>query len=415
MSAAVKITYPVNSKLKAEIMLPSSKSISNRCLMISAIGGLSGKIHNLSNSDDTVSLLYHLTSLSDTVIDAGDGGTTSRFLLSYLCLKGIDVELRGSESLSLRPFEELVDALNYLGAGIVYSGGKGHLPLRTGSGKMHGGKVEISGEISSQFISSLMMIAPYLDGGLEIELTGEVVSWSYILMTAALMRFYGVEVIVSGNHVTIKESRYISRDIVVEADWSAASYWYAAASLAQESDIVLSNLSEVSLQGDAVILDKMKKLGVDSVFIQNGVDLKASNVNIDDLIEEDFLSCPDLGPAFAIACAGNNILADLTGLKNFRLKESDRAVAIQRGLYDLNVNTDFCGGSKLKVYQGTGLKNSGRIIRTYNDHRIAMAFSVLAIKTGEILLDDYKCVSKSYPEFFNDLIRSGFGVVYNIG
>ncbi len=395
--------------IKAEISLPASKSISNRVLIIRALCGDEFVIKNLSTAADTVQLNEILSSTSNT-IDAGDGGTTLRFLLAYSCILGNEVEISASDSLKKRPVAELIDALRTLGAKIDYTETEGKLPVKISPSKLIGNSVILSGEISSQFISALMLVAPYISGGLKIEMTGEILSLPYILMTKSVMEYFGSVVDHSENIIFIHEGKYIGKEITIEPDWSAASYWYEIAALCDDAEILLRDLKPTSLQGDSAVVGMMEKLGVETKFIDEGALLtKKVNFKTPDYFSDDFSGCPDLGPAVTNTCAALNITADLTGLKNFRLKESDRAAALQRELYNMNIKTDFCGGSKFKVYAGSGIRQYPKPIKTYKDHRIAMAFAPLALKTGSVFIENPEVVNKSYPHFFEDLMRVGFG------
>jgi 3-phosphoshikimate 1-carboxyvinyltransferase len=406
---STRVVYKGDYLKDVRIPLPASKSISNRALAIRLIGGFDSRIDNISDSDDTLDMLRLLTDANST-LHLGNGGTTSRFLLAVYCLLGRDVVLDASDTLRSRPISGLVDALNALGADITYVEEEGRFPIRTGGGRMYGGNLVVSADTSSQFISALMMIGPYLDGGLVLEFSGQVLSYPYIQMTAAVMKHYGAAIEISPYGVAVKECVYQPHELSIEADWSSASYWFQAAAMQPGSSFFLEGLREDSLQGDKVIMDLMRKLGVSSKFETNGLMIIGTGDLQSDYFSEDFTACPDLAPAVAVACAGLNITADLTGLKNLRLKECDRALALQRGLYDLGVKTDFCGGSKFKVYPGRGPSPTDRIIKTFDDHRIIMAFSMMSLKTGQVHLDHINGVDKSYPGFFSDLFGSGFEI-----
>ncbi len=405
-----EITHP-GGPIRVSIQLPASKSISNRVLIIHALGKLKSTIEGLSKAADTEKLREALLS-GNEVIDAGEGGTTLRFLMAYFCITGKSVTLTASEAMKRRPVAQLVDALRQLGASIEYEKEEGKLPVIITPAILSGKQIRVSGEISSQFISAIMMISPYIQGGITIEIEGEILSVPYIKMTQSVMQYFGADVSFENNLVVIKEGRYQNRDIIIEPDWSAASYWYEIAALSEQCEIHIKDLSRNSLQGDAVISDYMNNLGVATEFTKDGCTLtRISSHSLPEYFSEDFSGCPDLGPALAVICAGLNITADLHGLKNFRLKESDRAAALQRELYNFNVNTDFCGGSKFKLYRGKGIKNYLRPAKTYNDHRIAMAIAPVALKTGKVLIDDCEVVKKSYPSFFEDLAKAGFSVI----
>jgi 3-phosphoshikimate 1-carboxyvinyltransferase len=404
---ATRIVYSGKPLTNVRIPLPSSKSISNRALAIRLIGGLNSRIENLSDSDDTMDMLRLMTDENDK-LHLGNGGTTSRFLLAAFCLQGRVIVLDASESLRTRPISGLVDALNALGADITYVEDHGRFPIRTGSGEMHGGNLVVPADTSSQFISALMLIGPYLEGGLVLEFSGQVLSYPYIQMTADVMTHYGAHVEISPYGVAVAEGMYQPKEFYVEADWSSASYWFQAAAMQPGSSFLLEGLREDSLQGDKVIIDMMSKLGVSSKFDANGLIITGTGELHSDYFLEDFTSCPDLAPAVAVACGALNLTADLTGLKNLRLKECDRALALQRGLYDLNVKTDFCGGSKFKVYPGRGPIPTTRLIKTFDDHRIIMAFCLMSLKTEYVQLDFIDGIDKSYPTFLGDLLENGF-------
>jgi 3-phosphoshikimate 1-carboxyvinyltransferase len=403
-----RITAP-EGPVKCTVNLPSSKSISNRALIIRSLAGGNGHIENLSEAEDT-KILSGLLESGASELFTGDGGTTARFFLAYACAKGIDCTLTGSESLSRRPVAPLVDALRLLGADISYLEGEGGLPVKIKSSSLNGGPITLDGSVSSQFISALMMIGPAI-GGIEILITGEILSQPYIRMTMAVMKHYGVEGKYEENRVIIPAGKYRDCDITIEPDWSAASYWYEIAALRESSEIVLPKLVKNSLQGDARIAEFMEPLDVVTCYDKTGVKLSRNpQYSNPEYYCGEFLDVPDLGPAVAAACAGLNLTADLFGLKNFRLKESDRAAALQRELYHLGVNTDFCGGSKFKLFHGSGLRNYRRPLKTYNDHRIAMALAPLSLVSGSLLIDNPKVTDKSYPGFWSDLQLAGFKV-----
>jgi len=398
--------------VSASVSLPGSKSICNRVLIIHALGKLTSSINNISEANDTAELQAALNSHADE-INAGEGGTTLRFLLAYFCLTGRSVVLTASEPMKKRPVANLVDALCQLGASIEYLEEAGKLPVRITPSELKGNSIIVDGSISSQFISALMLIGPYVKGGITIHITGEILSLPYIQMTQNVMNYFGASVSFEDATVRIEEGNYANREITIEPDWSAASYWYEIAALGNNSEIRLSGLRKDSLQGDSILSEMMKQLGVTTTFEESGALIqKQSSFNIPSYFIHDFIGCPDLGPAVAAVCAGLNITADLTGLKNFRLKESDRASSLQRELYNMNVKTDFCGGSKFKLYSGSGIRKYNRPVKTYNDHRIAMTFACLALKTGSVTIEDSEVVKKSYPGFYSDLERAGFRVEF---
>lgn len=406
-----EVSFPGSKKISTEIILPASKSISNRVLIIRALAKMHAPVHNLSEANDTTSLVECLAN-GGNEIDAGDGGTTLRFLLAYLCVSEREVVLTASVAMRKRPVENLVNALRQLGANIEYTENSGQLPVKINPGKLKGGYLEIDGDISSQFISALMLIGPYLSGGLTIKITGEILSVPYIQMTMSVMKYFGGEVNFETDTIQIREGKYAENEFTIEPDWSAASYWYEIAALTPGAEIILSGLKRESIQGDSGISEMMKNFGVETDFNERGAFIQNKKTITPEYFTDNFTGCPDLGPAMAATCAALNVTADLQGLKNFRLKESDRAAALQRELYNMNVKTDFCAGSKFKIYSGAGLKSYHKAVNTYNDHRIAMSFAPLAIKTGKILIDDCMVVTKSYPRFYEDLQKAGFTVTF---
>lgn len=395
---------------KSEILLPASKSISNRALVIQKLGNLSCNIENLSTARDT-QMLQSLLSSQDTELYAGEGGTTFRFLIAYCAISERKSKIIAGPSLSKRPVSGLIDALKVLGAHIDVEMIDDHLCVSLNGGKLVSTKLVMDGTVSSQFISALMMIAPLLDGGLEIELTGEVLSIPYIEMTASVMSHYGINADFRGNLISIPHGNYHSKDLVVEPDWSAASYWYEILALSDMKQILLKGLTAKSLQGDKCIDNLMTQFGITTTYTSEGALLeKQTGFDMPDYFIYDFSSCPDLAPAVAVLCGGLNITADLPGLKNFRLKESDRASALQRELYNFNIKTDFCGGSKFKLYAGRGPSGTRHEVKTYNDHRIAMAMAPLCCLAGSFLIDNPLVTEKSYPDYFHDLEKAGFKI-----
>ncbi len=394
------------------IKLPSSKSISNRVLLIKSLCSSDFTINNLSDSDDTTLLVQALNS-SGEIMNAGLGGTTARFLIAYAALKGNGIKITGEEALLERPVKPLVDALISLGAEVEYAVQEGRLPLIFKKALTKGGYIKIDASVSSQFISALMMIAPLLIGGLTIELIGEPVSMPYISMTAGVMKHFGVAVEMKNNLITVPESNYIATDYTVESDWTAASYWYELTALSTRASLTLDELNKSDMQGDLAISGFMKQFGVITSFENRKVLIeKQITASAHDNLIQDLTGTPDIGPSLIVAAAGLGVTADFPGLKNFRIKESDRAAALQRELYKFRIRTDFCGGSKFKVYPSASLTAPSDVLSTYNDHRIAMALAPMALKTGQVRIADPHVVKKSYPQFWNDLQKVGFTITF---
>ncbi len=405
--------------LEGTIILPASKSISNRVLIIQSLCDKKFKIENISNADDTVTLKKLLNS-NDTILNAGDGGTTFRFLLAYLTLREKPVTLTASERMLQRPIQPMIDALNKLGAKIefVENVNSSAIPInRDNDSSLHGGEIEIDASISSQFISALLLIAPYFKNGLTVKLKGKEVSASYTEMTISLMKYFGADVKRGGNVITVSNQLYQPKDFNVESDWSAASYWYSMAALAESSNIFLPNLYQNSLQGDCVIAEIMKTFGVSTSFEKEGIRIiKQQNFSLPVFFEYDFLNCPDLFQTVCVVCAALNIPSRLKGLQTLQYKETDRLAAMETELKKLNAVvknyleplTGFgtlSGVCVFEIIKGIDL-NLGATISTYNDHRMAMAFAPLALKMKNVTIENSDVVSKSYPDFWNDVSSS---------
>lgn len=373
---------------------------------MNALGGNKSTLHNLSDANDT-QLMMRLVESPDTVIDVEDAGTTMRFLTGYFAITNQHKTLTGTERMQERPIGILVDALRSLGADIKYLKREGFPPISTeGFGGQKTDSVRIRGDVSSQYISSLMMIAPLLSRGLKIELTGKVGSRPYIEMTAELMRKFGASCSFSENIIRIEPQPYQPSELFVESDWSGASYWFAFAALAANADISLPHLSLDSLQGDHVIADIMKSLGVASE-MTNGM-LRLSKVEARKEITWDFAHCPDLGQTVAVVCACKGITGHFTGLESLRIKETDRIAALQQELEKIGAALIENGNSwTLKPSASLPAKAS---FETYKDHRMAMAFAPLATLM-EVTIENPGVVKKSYPGFWEDLKSFGFNLL----
>jgi 3-phosphoshikimate 1-carboxyvinyltransferase len=309
-----------------------------------------------------------------------------------------------------RPVKDLVDALNSLGAKISFLEKDGFPPIKISKGIPKGGIVKISAAVSSQFISALMMIGPYMEKGLDLELTGEVVSEPYIEMTRKVMKHYGVETEYNNKHIRIRNQEYREAAITIEPDWSAASYWYEMAVLAESAEISIGDLHPESLQGDAVISSLCESFGIRTGPAADGLLITKTGNTLPSYFNYNFSGCPDLAQTMACICAGRGVLADLAGLQTLRIKEANRAEALQRELYNLGVRTDFCDFSKLKIYNTRLPKVSSRPLKTHQDHRMAMSLAPLALVLPYVEIEDPGVVEKSYPGFWNDLKSAGFEI-----
>lgn len=365
-----------------------------------------GTIRNLSEANDT-QLMKRLLHTADEVIDAEDAGTVMRFLTAYYALTGQRKVLTGTPRMQQRPIRELVDALRTLGAIITYEAAEGYPPVRLeGFPAQQVDTLSIRGDISSQFISALMMVAPALPRGLTLSLTGRIASRPYIEMTAALMTHFGVNPTFSGNTIQIPSGTYQPAAYTVEPDWSAASYWFAVAALADKADLLLPRVTSESLQGDRVIAGIMANLGVKARVEPGGLRLSGGGPKADRLMV-DFSECPDLAQTVLPACAALKIPGEFTGMESLRIKETDRIQALQQELAKTGARLTEHEG-KWKLATATNLPES-IAISTYGDHRMAMGFAPLATRT-RVIIDDRTVVRKSYPSFWEDVAAVGFQV-----
>lgn len=406
-----KVIYSPKSALQGKIFLPSSKSISNRMLILNALAGSEGELLNISCSDDSL-VLNNALEHTENLKDIGHAGTAMRFLTAYLSLRpGGPYTLTGSTRMKQRPIAPLVEALRSLGAGIKYLEDEGFPPLEIDGSLREGGQVGIDAGVSSQYISALMMIAPLLEGGLEIRLEGRAVSETYTRMTAELMKQCGAEVDLEGELIRIPQGSYRVGSFEVESDWSAASYWFQAAALQPGSELVLRGLKAESLQGDAILMDLFSGFGIESRPGEQGIRVSSLEGKVNrELFTYDFTRCPDLVQTLAVTCCALERPFRFSGCSTLRVKETDRITALQKELGKLGyvLEADPAG----EVLQWTGERCKGvdePLIETYHDHRMAMAFAPMAIVRGRIAIEDPAVVTKSYPSYWEDLELVGFG------
>ena len=406
MSICLQHPTPI---LSASISLPTSKSISNRVLLIHQILQQQFTISGLSKASDT-QILKQIFEQNTSSLDVGHAGTTMRFLTAYFAAKtGRDVAITGSERMHQRPIKILVEALKTLGADIQYLNNEGYPPLQIKGKKLSGGAINLDGSVSSQYISALLLTAPLLKTALTITFTTPLVSKPYILMTISIMRYFGVEVTwLSENKLVVKQGNYIAKDFSVEADWSAASYWYSMVALSKKATLILKGLNKISLQGDYAVVALYAELGVNTRFIDDGVELSKSNAPISWKMKTvDFKLFPDLAQTYAVTCAALNLPVRITGLSTLRIKETDRIVALQQELtalgYQITINEN-----DLIIHPQKEISIQQHPITTYNDHRMAMAFAPLALITDRLIINDQEVVAKSYPHFWEDVKDVGF-------
>ena len=421
-----KISHP-SKILKGEITLPSSKSESNRILMIKAISGLDIDIQNLSPAKDTQTLVNILNDVkketpgTTPTYDVGHAGTTMRFLTAYFsCIEGERI-LTGSERMLQRPIGELVTALRKLGADIEYLGNKGYPPIKINGDTIHGGEIEINGSISSQFISALLMVSPLLQRGLVLNFTEELISKPYVMMTLNMMEMYGVYGNWENNSIQINQQDYslhVSKQYysmeegetnkyMVEGDWSSASYLFSLVALAKEADVVIRGLKEKSLQGDAVVKSLFEFFAVHSVWEGEILHLRKAPKHTRQF-HYNFEDCPDIAQTMAVVAGALKIPSILTGLKTLRVKETDRIDALKNELAKLNVGVEVLGDEGIKISPMEFNNTVSAPIATYHDHRMALSFAPLALVCDAIEIEHPDVIEKSYPSFWNDLKGLGF-------
>ncbi len=378
------------------IPLPASKSESNRVLVIDALTKGANRLSNLAEARDTQTMIRLLKDDPETY-DVLDAGTTMRFLTAYAALTGKKKVMTGTPRMCERPIGILVDALRTIGAEIAYLGSEGYPPIQTkGFPEQKAYEIKIRGDVSSQYISALLMNAPLLPNGLDLELTGKIGSRTYITMTLELMKAFGVDYQFEGNKIRIHPQEYEPTSFSVESDWSGASYWFSLLACAKEGELFLNGLKAKSLQGDAKIVDIMDKLGVSSNFEGGGVRLKKKKIT--GLPSFDFSHCPDLAQTVAVTCAILGERSEFIGLESLRIKETDRIFALQEELAKI-------GAMLLEGDHGVFTLIPAEIIpervevHTYDDHRMAMAFMPLMTRS-RVVIEDPEVVNKSYPSFW---------------
>lgn len=421
----MQYTITAPKSLNATVALPASKSIGNRAMIIYALSGRTIMPDNLSDCDDTAVMVDALRDMPD-VIDIKAAGTAMRFMTAYLAVTEGEHIITGTERMRHRPIAVLVDALRYLGADITYTGEEGFPPLRIKGKKLDGGRIEVPGNISSQYISALLMIGPVLTNGLRMHLMGDIISRPYIDLTLWMMRAFGAEAEWSDiTTITVKPTPYTAQHYRTESDWSAASYWYEIMALMSDRDstAILMGLRDGSRQGDSIARYLFSLLGVKTSFStdadgasddSNGggesfVKLRHSGSRVLRL-DYDFVSAPDLAQTFVACCAALGIHFHFTGLQTLKIKETDRIEALKTEMRKLGYVVHDVDGSEL-IWDGERCTpNDDIVIDTYNDHRMALAFAPLAITQGSIKINNPEVVTKSYPRFWDDLRAAGFEV-----
>lgn len=401
-----KITAP--NALNSIIPLPASKSISNRALILNALSLSASEIANLSDCDDTNVMVEAFTSGSN-LIDVKAAGTSMRFLTAFLAITPGEWIITGTERMKERPIHLLVDALVSLGARIQYIGNVGYPPLKIKGTALDGGEIYLSGDVSSQFISALLMIAPSMSKGLIIHLEGNIISVPYIKLTLGMMAQFGVKTHWDGRTIKIYPEEYRATHYTVESDWSAASYWYEIAALADDARIELKGLFKNSMQGDSKVAELFLDLGVATEYTKDGVILTKTG-KVTKKMFHNFVNEPDLAQTFAVTCCMMGIPFMFTGLQTLKIKETDRIEALKNEMKKLGY---LLYDSENSILEWNGERcepEADPVIKTYEDHRMAMAFAPAAIKLDHINIAHPKVVTKSYPRFWDDLKSVGFSI-----
>jgi 3-phosphoshikimate 1-carboxyvinyltransferase len=402
-----KIKLSFDKFKDSTIYLNSSKSESNRLLIIKALSEKEITIKNLSKANDSVLLKNLLESENLVVWDAQDAGTSFRFLTSFLAIKKEHVVLSGTERMKQRPVKVLVDALNKIGAEILYLENEGFPPIYV-KGKINQvkNKLDIPGDISSQYISSLLLIAPLLEKGIEINIEEPFYSRPYVNMTLNLMNSFGIKSEVKGNKISIKNQEFSSGSYIVESDWSAASYWYSILSISDNiNNLTLQGLKKKSNQGDSVISELMKSFGVNTQYKEDGIVLTKIKLDTEE-IELDFRDCPDLAQTILVVAAYHKIKLKVSGVESLKIKETDRLLAMKNELK--KIGCDFYEEGNYWLLEKRRREIDDELsIDTYKDHRMAMAFAPLASKKS-MIINDPDVVVKSYPTYWEDLKKVGF-------
>lgn len=390
---------------EVSIQLPASKSISNRALIVQALTSQTIELKNLSQAKDTL-ILQDLLSHDSADKNVGMAGTAARFLCAFLSTKERTFRVDGEERMRQRPMQDLLNALEKLGASINYLDQNGFLPVEINGRHKKGGELAIDASVSSQFVSALMLIAPKLPGGLTIQLLGELVSKPYILMTQSVLAHFGIAVNFSSNSIHIPEQRFIPTPLTIESDWSSASYFYSALCLLDEGSLLLKNLSFNSWQGDEICADIYFRLGIRST--KQGEDVLLEKTGqVTHYLRYDFSDCPDLAQTVICTCVGLGVAGEFSGLHTLRNKETDRISAMQNELRKLNWSLEEKEPNRFLLLRKVEKHPIDLNINTYNDHRMAMAFAPLTICYGQLTIENLDVVNKSFPDFWKEMKKIG--------
>ena len=398
-----------NRSIKGIIEIGGSKSESNRLLMLREYSS-DFKITNLSKSDDTETLINALANI-DKIVDVNHAGTAMRFLASYYASKlNSKITLTGSDRMKNRPIGILVDALRDLGAEIEYKEKEGYPPLRIIGKNLMGNEVSLPANISSQFISSLMMLGVKIDNGIKLNLEGNIASKPYILMTKKLMDKIGCNVVINNNEIEISRNyKSLNKIVKVESDWSSASYFYSIVALSNDAEITLKIFKRDSIQGDSIVSKIYQKLGVETMYKEDSIIISKNKMsNLPNSLKLDLSDTPDLAQTIAVSCLGLGIECELSGLDTLKIKETDRIEALKKEFIKLGVDGITTSNNKI-YFRGNQNLNNNIKITTYQDHRMALSFAPLAVII-DISIESPNVVSKSFPDYWEDLKKLGFKI-----
>ena len=397
-----KLTYLKEGSDCMEAGLPASKSIANRALVIAALCGAEEKLNNLSDCDDTQAVIRALSS-NDEVKNIGAAGTAMRFLTAYYAISSESVVMTGTQRMKNRPISILVEALKTLGADIEYVEKEGFPPLKINGKKLLGGELRVKGDVSSQYLSAILMIAPYTTEGITLVIEGDLVSRPYLQMTLSLMSEFGVSYTWKDNVIEILPAKYNPIEFTVENDWSAASYWYSVVALSENKSVKLKYLLADSLQGDSHLVELYKPLGVETQFVDGGVVLsKNAEVELPKIYDISLKEQPDLAQTLVVSCLLMNVPFKFSGLENLKIKETDRIAALINECKTLGFVLKEVASGTL-AWDGEKCAPAGEIkINTYEDHRMAMAFAPAVMHFGSTIIKEPDVVTKSYPSFWQE-------------
>lgn len=394
--------------LSLTVDLPASKSISNRLLIIRALSENNFEIKNISDSDDT-NVMLKAFSENKEIVDIHHAGTSMRFLTAYFAATGQKKTITGSDRMKNRPIKELANALNQLGANITYAEKEGYPPVITSGKPLAGNHISINGSISSQYITALLLIAPVLPNGLTIDITGKLMSSSYVALTLGLMKQFGVDATWEGNTISVPHQSYKGREVIVEGDWSGASYWYEIAALTKNANITIQGLTENSLQGDAALAEIYERLGVKTTYDKNAIHLTKCAIQYK-RFEYDFINNPDSVQTAVVTLCLLGIPFTITGAETLRIKETDRIAALQVEMKKLGFVIGEPRPGTLSWDGQTCEPQKHIAVDTYNDHRMALAFAPAAMRFKNLTINDAMVVTKSYPKYWEHLKMAGFEI-----